>query len=226
MKGWLVAVIVFMSLLVGISGCRREAVIKELPRAEIKVEPAEEPGREEMAELKVLLEHLQAELEKEKEAKDKLKEEIAWLKAENQRLKAKVSEEVRKKDTQLRFTMEKISLGFLTGGANWDEKEGDDGLIVFLHPKDRDGDTIKWAGKVKFELFDLTQDEVVIMSWDFTAEETIKNWRTFPTGFHFKLPWKGPPPSASELILKAAFTDLDGKNFIATKTIRVRLGNE
>lgn len=228
MKGWckLVALIVFVGLLGSISGCSREAVIKEPSPAEIKVGPTEEPGREEAAELKGLLDHLQADLEKEKEAKNKLKEELARLKAENQRLKALASEEPGKKDAQLRFAVEKISLGFLTGGANWDEKEGDDGLIVFLHPKDQGGDTIKQAGQVRFELFDLTQDEVLIMSWGFTAEEAIENWQGFPTGFHFKLPWKDSPPSTADLILKAAFIDLDGKYFVATKKIRLHLGSE
>ncbi|KPJ62689.1 MAG: hypothetical protein AMS15_03080 [Planctomycetes bacterium DG_23] len=194
--------------------------------AEIKVEPTREAESEETAELRVLLEQLQAELEKERKAKDKLEEELARLKAENQRLKALVSEKASPEDGHLRFPVEKISLGFLTGGADWDEKEGDDGLIVFLHPQDREDDTIKRAGKVRFELFDLTQEEVVVMGWDFTAEEAIKNWRNFPTGYQFKLPWKGSPPTASELILKATFTDLDGKDFIATKRIRVRLASE
>jgi outer membrane murein-binding lipoprotein Lpp len=122
------------------------------------------------------------------------------------------------------FEVERISLGMLTGPADWDGQPGDDGIIVYLYPLDRSGDTVKRAGDCTFELFDLRHSErPLVMTWHIAAGEAAGLWETFPGCYRFKLAWQGsgaPPP---EPVLKATFITLSGREFSETKQLRVKL---
>jgi len=121
------------------------------------------------------------------------------------------------------FGVVSISLGMLTGAANWDGRPGDDGVVVYLHPQDRTGDTVKAVGSCRFELLDLGRSsDFVVMLWDIPAAEAIQRWQTFPRCYRFQLAWTGAPPEATEPVLKATFTTLSGTEFTVTKKLRVR----
>lgn len=122
------------------------------------------------------------------------------------------------------FEVERISLGMLTGSADWDGKPGDDGIIVYLYPLDRSGDTVKRAGDCTFELFDLRRSEhPLVMKWHVAAAEAAGLWQTFPGCYRFKLSWQGPVPPPPQPVLKATFLTLSGREFSETKQLRVKL---
>lgn len=120
------------------------------------------------------------------------------------------------------FEVAEITLGMLTGAANWDGEPGDDGVLVYLYPLDDSGDILKRAGDFTFELFDLRRrSSHVVASWHIAALETADLWLNFPGCFRFKLAWPESPPTSAELVLKATFVTLSGREFVATKTLRV-----
>jgi hypothetical protein len=122
------------------------------------------------------------------------------------------------------FDVERISLGMLTGSADWDGQPGDDGVIVYLYPLDRSGDTVKRAGDFTFELFDLRHSEhPLVMSWHVAAAEAAGLWESFPGCYRFKLAWQGSSPPPPEPVLKATFVTLSGREFSETKQLRVKL---
>ena len=122
------------------------------------------------------------------------------------------------------FEVERISLGMLTGAAEWDGQPGDDGILVYLSPLDRSGDTVKRAGDCTFELFDLRQSEhPLVMKWHVAAGEAAGLWETFPGCYRFKLSWQGASPPPPEPILKVTFVTLSGREFAETKRLRVKL---
>jgi len=122
------------------------------------------------------------------------------------------------------FEVAGVTLGMLTGAANWDGQPGDDGIIVYLYPLDQSEDTVKRAGDCTFELFDLNRsDRPLIMTWHIPAAQAAGLWQTFPGCYRFKLAWQGSPPTTTKPILKVTFVDLAGKEFTTTKSLRVHL---
>jgi hypothetical protein len=122
------------------------------------------------------------------------------------------------------FEVARVTLGMLTGAADWDGQPGDDGLIVYLYALDQSDDTVKRAGDCTFELFDLSRsDRPLAMVWHVPAAQAADLWQTFPGCYRFKLAWQGAPPTTTEPILKVTFAALSGKDFTATKRLRVRL---
>jgi len=125
------------------------------------------------------------------------------------------------------FQVVEVSLGMLTGSANWDGQPGDDGVMVYLYPLDGSGDIVKRAGDFTFELFDLARrNDHLVATWHVAAAEAADLWLNFPGCYRFKLAWPGPVPSSSELMLKATVLTLPGEEFIATKRLRVHPADE
>lgn len=125
------------------------------------------------------------------------------------------------------FYVTSIKLGRYTGGVNLDGKEGDDGIRVYLIPQDADGHTLKAAGHVRVQLFDLAAGEKgrLIATCEFAVETIGKKWAGGFLTKHYKFdcPWKSPPGHA-EITVRASFTDyLTGKEFTAQKVCKVDL---
>ena len=53
----------------------------------------------------------------------------------------------------------RIEFGRFTRAFDRDEDGFDDGIVVYLHTLDREGDRIKSAGQVQLELWDLAEDQ-------------------------------------------------------------------
>ena len=109
------------------------------------------------------------------------------------------------------FSAEKIVIDGLSGGADYDGKPGDDGVTVYLRPVDRDGDTVKVAGDIHIELFDLAaaEGQTQIGQWDFAASEVSALWYSAFCTQHYtiKCPWPTDPPTGRTLTIVARFTD-------------------
>ncbi len=125
------------------------------------------------------------------------------------------------------FHVTAIKLGRYTAGVNLDDKEGDDGIRVYLIPQDADGHTLKAAGNVRVQLFDLAAEgkDRMIATCEFPVETIGKKWAGGFLTKHYKFdcPWKTPPKHA-EITVRASLTDyLTGKEFAAQKVCKVNL---
>ena len=126
------------------------------------------------------------------------------------------------------FPVVRIELGRYTGGVNIDKKAGDDGIRVYLHPIDADGSTIKAAGDVKIQLFDLAAKpkQNLVGAYEWKVDKIGKQWAGGFLAHHYSLtcPWKSAPPKHNEITLRVEFTDyLTGRTFSAQKIVKVTL---
>ncbi len=108
---------------------------------------------------------------------------------------------------------EKIELARWSGAYDEDDRTGDDGLVLYIQPIDRDGHVIKAAGELKITLLDLAEPTkpVVIASYEFDVPTTRGLWygRLMTNHFTVRCPW--PPagePRNDQITAKVAFTDL------------------
>jgi hypothetical protein len=125
----------------------------------------------------------------------------------------------------------KITLGQYTGGADLDGQPGHDGVKVYLSPIDQRGDTIKTAGTVRIQLYDLAArpDQTLIGQFDFNVDEVSKAFASGFMAYHFTFtcPWKPAPPKNAEITIRAEFTDyLTGKKLSAQKVCKIELAGE
>ena len=163
------------------------------------------------------------------------------LAQENARLKRKITEqdklilELKQQLARLRGLPAKhleylvqvsgIEFGRYTGARDKDNDGFDDGIIVYMVPRDRTGDKIKAAGEVEIELWDLeaAEGERELGRWHFGIEELPKYWLslTLTNHFKFELDWApGKAPKHKNLTLKLKYTDvLTGKEFEIQKLI-------
>lgn len=122
-----------------------------------------------------------------------------------------------------------IELGRYSGGYDDDKNGVDDGIKVYLVPRDRDGDVIKAAGKVYIELWDLEleKDQMLLGHWDFAPGDMRKQWLSGLRTNHYKLmlPWpENKVPQHANLTLKLIFIDiLTGKIFEVQKMYTVSI---
>lgn len=125
------------------------------------------------------------------------------------------------------FTVHGIALGKLTGGIDLDaDTPGDEALRVVVTPQDQSGQTLKAAGAVVIELFDLAlEGEQRIGRWELSTDEAKQRWigSALIDGYVLELRWQQPPEHA-ELTVKVTFTDeLTGRAFTTQKPIRITI---
>ena len=126
------------------------------------------------------------------------------------------------------FYAKDIKLGQYTGGADLDGQAGCDGIKVFLRPIDANGDTIKAAGAVTVQLYDLAQpaDKTLIGEYKWSVDEVAKAFSGGFLTYHFTFtcPWKSGPPKHAEITVRVEFIDyLTGKTLAAQKVCKVDL---
>ena len=125
------------------------------------------------------------------------------------------------------FHVQRIELGQYTGGADLDDRAGDDAVRVYLKPIDQDGATIKAAGSVTIELYDLAapKGKKLIGTYTWTVDQAAKTWTSFVL-YHYKFDckWKSGPPAHDDVTVRVAFVDyLSGKRFTAQTACKVKL---
>lgn len=107
----------------------------------------------------------------------------------------------------------KLELERQSGGYDLDNKPGDDGIVLYVQPVDKDGHVIKASGSLAVTLLDLTRPAapVVIGSYEFDVPTTRGLWygRLMTNHFTVRCPWppSGPPPT-DEVTARVEFTDL------------------
>ena len=121
-----------------------------------------------------------------------------------------------------------LKLGQYTGGADLDGQPGDDGVKVFLRPNDANGDTIKAAGSVSIQLYDLAlgSDKTLIGEYKWSVEELAKAFSSGFIAYHYTLtcPWKNGQPKHDQITMRLEFVDyITGKTLSIQKLCKVDL---
>lgn len=121
------------------------------------------------------------------------------------------------------FYAEQIVIDPLSGGQDYDGQPGDDGVTVYLRPLDRDGDTLKVAGDVRIELFDLAMPpgRNLIATHNFPVEKVRESWYGKFITYHytFRCPWQHGPPENPEITVRATFVDYLTRRVMTTQTV-------
>ena len=120
-----------------------------------------------------------------------------------------------------------LKLGPYTGGTDLDGQPGHDGVKVYLRPIDQRGDTLKVAGTVTIQLYDLAAtDRKLVGQYEFDVDEVSKAFSGGFMAYHFTFtcPWKPAPPKNAGITIRAEFTDyLTGKKLTAQKVCKIDL---
>ncbi len=123
---------------------------------------------------------------------------------------------------------ERIVLASMSGGYDEDGKAGDDGIVVYVQPIDRDQHVVKVAGSLKVRLMDPQNPpgKTLFAEYNFDLEHTRPLWygRLMTSHFTVKCPWPaGHLPAHDEIVAYVTFTDLlSGKALTATGTYKVK----
>jgi FtsZ-binding cell division protein ZapB len=126
-------------------------------------------------------------------------------------------------------TVNGIRFAKRTGGIDLDGVPGDEGVVVYLQPVDKDGSVLKAAGSARIEVFDLlaSDERQLVGEYDVDVDQMAALWndRLTVRQYTIRCGWpQGVPPEHAELTIRAEFTDyLTGRTFHAQTAVNVRL---
>ena len=132
------------------------------------------------------------------------------------------------------FAPVKIEIASLTGGADYDDEPGDDGVTVYLRPRDEDGHVVKVPGRIKIQLLnntDLSKPRLVGL-YEFSDPHELRTlWHGRFGTQHYTLKCPFPPaaklPETRRLTLAIEFVDyLTGSTLTATQGVTISLVND
>lgn len=128
------------------------------------------------------------------------------------------------------FAPTHIEIASLSGGADYDDKPGDDGVTIHLRLRDQDGDAVKVPGLIKVQLLDnadLSSPRVLGVYVFDDVEKLRRMWhQRFGTEHYtLKCPFSpGVVPTERTIQVKVEFTDfLTGRTLTAVKEVEVHL---
>jgi len=129
------------------------------------------------------------------------------------------------------FTVARIELVRLTGGADYDGRPGDDGVTVYVRPVDAQGDPIKAAGEIRIQLLDVTQQGQPRELGLYVINDPGKLRAAWHSGImtdHYTVKCSWQPgvslPANREVTVRVTFLDwLTGREFTAQEMVRVSL---
>ena len=117
----------------------------------------------------------------------------------------------------------------LTGGTDFDQKLGDDGLVIVLEPRNADNEFVPLAGPITVVLLDYTKrnqgSAALIGRWKIdapTVHKLILN-DEYAQGIQLRLPWSDLPPENSKLRLDVRYTTADGRHLDTRADVFVTL---
>lgn len=151
---------------------------------------------------------------------DELIAKQASLEESNRQLQ--VARGLSDEDLKRIFYPEKIIIDKLTGGADYDGQPGDDGITVYFRPVDRDGDTIKVAGDVTIQLYDLAAppNQNFIAEYKVPVDQLGRLWygKILASHYAVKCPWPHGPPAHPEVTVRLVFVDYLTKRVVAAQS--------
>jgi hypothetical protein len=114
----------------------------------------------------------------------------------------------------------------LTGGEDFDQRPGDDGLAVLIEPRNKAGQFVPKPAAVTIVLLDPTKngDAARYALWEFDQDVAEEVLRTDPLdrGLLFRVPWSGAPPDSDRLHLFVRYHTADGRKLEADRLITIR----
>jgi len=125
------------------------------------------------------------------------------------------------------FAPVSIEIASLSGGANYDDRPGDDGITVHLRPKDADGQVVKAPGRVTIQLLDnsdMAAPKVIAVCTVEKPEELRQAWMGILGTSHYSIRCRFPDgvalPASQKLLVGASFVDfLTGKTLTTSKEV-------
>ncbi|HOA74908.1 MAG TPA: hypothetical protein PL151_15180 [Phycisphaerae bacterium] len=126
----------------------------------------------------------------------------------------------------------KIKLASQSGGYDQDGKPGDDGIVLYVQPLDKEGDVIKAAGSFVVNLLNLSDasNPRVIATYEFDVPTTLDLWygRFMTNHFTLRCPWPpSGPPDTDEVTARVEFTVLlTGRVLIAQERFEINRAAE
>jgi len=158
----------------------------------------------------------QRQLQLAQEKVQSLEKQLADQQQTNRHLQEQVAQQRRLPKPELMdelVTPVRIELANRSGGYDTDGQTGDDGLVLYVRPIDRDGHAIKAAGSIKATVLDplCPPNRNVVAEYNFDVPTTRKMWygRLMTQHFTVRCPWPtGQIPIHDELIAHVVFTDL------------------
>lgn len=164
-----------------------------------------------------------------KQEKTQLTHQIEQSKAENEQLKKQIqvlSGLPRQVKPESVYDLQRIKISRYTNIYDRDEDGKKEKLIVYIQPVDQDGDTIKAAGAVDVQLWDLNREDgqALLSQWHVEPGELKKLWLATMITINYRLAFDVADKIdkfEEPLTVKVTFTDyLTGKVFKEQKTIK------
>jgi hypothetical protein len=113
----------------------------------------------------------------------------------------------------------------LTGGMNRDHRNGDEGILVVVEPRNPKNQIVPALGEISIVILDpaLEGEAARIARWDITPQELEHSFRgrRLGRGLQLALPWPGDPPQHTDLHLFVRFVADDGRKLIADRELKI-----
>jgi hypothetical protein len=117
-----------------------------------------------------------------------------------------------------------------TTGLDRDDKDGDEGVLVLVEPRDSAGRLVKNPGAISVVVMDPSQqgDATRVGRWDFPAGDVPALYKSSPNGrgFEFELPWPAGVPKSRALKLFVRCTTTAGKKITSESPLSIRLAGD
>ena len=145
-----------------------------------------------------------------------LQTEASRLRAENEQLKSDVRRLESGTETLPTLPQERLEQMWTVAGLRFGRLTGIDRraeghpLKVYLKPVDDSGGTLKAAGSIVIEAFDLNAQDARLGRWEFPLEEARRLWVSGGVLNEYILtcPWEGEAPAEGrKLVVRATFVD-------------------
>jgi hypothetical protein len=124
------------------------------------------------------------------------------------------------------YPVKSLALGRGTGGHSSGSCAGDDGLEVFVEPRDPEGQAIKVPAALLVQAVEINSQGLKrpLSSWEVPPDQLRKSWRSglMSTGYSVVLPWKVWPTTDKVRVI-AQLRLADGRTFEADKDVTVRV---
>ena len=119
----------------------------------------------------------------------------------------------------------------LTGGANFDKKPGDDGIVVVVEPRNRDEAFVPLAGPITVLVLDparTAEQGRIVARWEIDANEAQKSLRNSGKlrGIELRLPWADKPPEINKLHLHVRYITVDNRDLRTDRPLAINLPGE
>lgn len=118
----------------------------------------------------------------------------------------------------------------MTGGLDRDRADGDEGIMVFVEPRDDEGRLTRTPGAISVVVMDpsKTGKEARIARWDFQAHEFAKHFKksAFGEGLLYELSWPDAPPASRDLMLFVRYITPEGAKLTSDAPLNIRLAGD